>query len=143
MCAAEETCPWMNAATAGGLLGGDVTATVNSSDKSKEDATCDFVHRQGPLVQELMIEVRTMAAPGKDLANFLVRCEKATPLKAIGNEAVVCDVSKPGEIVEQVVGRVRERAFVIRATSDDPRAAQTSFREKAIKAAEQVAGNLF
>jgi len=49
--AAETGCPWMNAATAGGVLGGGVTETVT---KNRDDAICVFV-RDG---MKLSIEVK-------------------------------------------------------------------------------------
>jgi hypothetical protein len=53
------------------------------------------------------------------------------PLKAIGSEALACR----GEAGEQVVGRVRDRAFLVRITTND--------REKVRKVAEMVAGSMF
>jgi len=53
------------------------------------------------------------------------------PLKAIGTEALACR----GETGEQVVGRVRDRAFLVRITTND--------REKVRKVAEMVAGSMF
>jgi len=53
------------------------------------------------------------------------------PLKAIGSEALACR----GEAGEQVVGRVRDRAFLVRITAND--------REKVRKVAEMVAGSMF
>lgn len=138
MCLGEESCPWMNAATAGGLLGGEVTATVTHSSKNREDGNCDFVRRQRSLVYELAIQVETMTPPEK------LSCGgQSTALKAIGNEAYACSLAKEGEISETVVGRVRDRAFIVRASTNDRSALQSSFREKAKTAAEQVAGNLF
>ncbi len=139
----EETCPWMNTATASGLLGGDVTVRVNHASKNKEDANCDFGRQQGTLIYQLGIQVETMASPSA-FGAFVAPCAaEGTRLKGIGNEAFACSLGKYGQLSEQVVGRVRDRAFVVRASTNDPAAAQASFREKVTKAAEQVAGNLF
>ncbi len=135
LCRGEESCPWLNAGTAAGILDGGVSATVTHPRKNKEDATCDFVRRQGSLLYELTIEVETMGTP---------TCSgKTTPLKAIGNEAFACSVDKRGYVFEEVVGRARDRAFTISIDTDDPSVSQSSYREKVRKVAEQVAGALF
>jgi hypothetical protein len=173
LCRAEESCLWLNAATAGGALGGAVTATVSpakahppkvqtanakssagplSADpevagyagNGMDDSDCTFL-RQPPIAGALRIEVRTMSAPAKQFASYKARCgPHAVPLKAIGNEAFACTLNKkPGQLSEQVVGRVRERSFVIRMSIEDPSITQSLLREKAQKVAELVAGNLF
>jgi hypothetical protein len=171
---AEQSCLWLNAATAGGILGGPVTATVvrptstladphtpnakssagpTNANPAKaayassaiDDADCLFVRQPGSTFGELRIEVRTMSEPSKDFAAYAARCgDRVSPLKAIGNEASVCSLNgKPGESSELVVGRVRDRAFVVRLRMDNSSLTPSSLREKARKTAEQVAGNLF
>jgi hypothetical protein len=173
LCRAEESCLWLNAATAGGVLGGAVTATVSpakahppkvqtanaksgagplSADPEvagyagtgMDDSDCAFF-RQPPIAGALHIAVRTMSAPAKDFASYKARCgPHAVPLKAIGNEAFACTLNeKTGQRSEQVVGRVRERSFVIRLSIADPSMTQSLLREKAQKVAEIVAGNMF
>jgi hypothetical protein len=127
---AAEICPWLNAATAGGVLGGAVTdVTVKRAEGG--DGSCDFVRHDGSRVLALRIEVITMRDPSKDFAAYAARCHSGVPLKAIGNEAVACT----DKGAEQVVGRVRDRAFVLRMS--------TGGREKARQIAEQIAGSLF
>ena len=125
---AEETCPWLNAATAGGVLGGPVQTQTAAH-------ACIFESRHG----ELRIQVETIAASHPD------RCSGAAEqLKAIGNEAAACAVeSKDGRMAEQVAGRVRDQAFVIMIATDDRSVSRNLLRDKARKVAEQVAGNLF
>ena len=136
---AAEICPWLNAATAGGVLGGPVAMTVTRA-KTGDDATCDFVRHDGSLLLELRIEVETMPSPAKDFASYAARCHSAAvPLKAIGNEALACS----DEGAEQVVGRVRDRAFLVRIITNDRSSQPSVLREKARKVAEQVAGILF
>jgi hypothetical protein len=173
LCRAEESCLWLNDATAGGVLGGVVTATVShpkahppkvqtanaqssagplSADpevagyagNGMDDADCAFL-RQPPLAGALHIAVRTMATAAKEFASYKARCgPHAVPLKAIGNEAFACTLNgKAGQLSEQVVGRVRERSFLIRLSIEDPSMTQSLLREKAEKVAEIVAGNLF
>lgn len=68
----------------------------------------------------------------------------AEQLRAIGNEAQACTYQgKPGWIAEQVVGKVRDQAFLVRISTKDQSAAPKILREKARKIAEQVAGILF
>ena len=142
---AAERCPWLNAATAGGFLGGAVTNFTVNQGKSGDDATCEFVRHDGSLLMELRIEVETMRSPADDFASYTSRCRSAAvALKAMGNQAVSCAAEAgDGRIAGQVVGRVRDRAFVVRVATSDRSAQPAALREKARKAAEQVAGNLF
>lgn len=143
-CAAQESCPWLNAATAGGVLGGAVTAAITHPGKNKADTTCDFVRKES-VEGELRIEVETMTEPKTQFASLAAKCGPARiPLKAIGNEAAACTLDAKNErISEQVVGRVRDQAFIIRITTNDRAATRSSVREKARSVAEQVAGILF
>jgi|SRR5271163_999848 len=129
--AAEDRCPWLNAATAGGVLGGDVHFTATQS-------SCEFVRQSGALEIALRIEVAPSNSP------HAVCGAGAEPLKAVGNEAQACTYeAKQGWIAEQVVGRVRDQAFLVRISTNDRSAAPKILREKARKVAEQVAGILF
>jgi hypothetical protein len=144
-CAANRTCPWLNAATASGVLEGPVVASVTDSDRNKDDATCEFIRREGSVVVGLRIEVETMKDPTRDFAPFTAQCGlDAAPIKAIGNEATVCSRhGKKGQLSEQVVSRVRDRAFVVRVSSNASGAAASTLRAAAQRVAEQVAGFLF
>jgi hypothetical protein len=123
---AEQPCPWLNAATAAGVLGGDVKSQIS------EDS-CTFTHDSS----QLRIELRPISPPYK------LDCgPNATPLNAIGNEAISCSLhGNNGRMVEKIAGRVRDRAFFIRMTSTD--IARDAIRDKARLVAEQVAGILF
>jgi hypothetical protein len=138
LCHSEENCPWLNAATGGGVLGGSVTMSVSNSD-------CSFVLRPGTNKGSLRIEVRTMSDPGKEFPAYIARCgSQSKPLKAIGNEAILCRVeAKSGGLTEQVVGRVRDRAFVILLSLNDSPVTEDLLRERIRKMAELVSGNLF
>jgi hypothetical protein len=76
---------------------------------------CDFTRGQ----DSLHIEV----------SERLASCPNAKPLKAIGTEAFTC-----GD--DLIVGRVRDKAFLVRLKTKEP-------REKVRKIAELVAGSLF
>ena len=137
---AAEICPWLNTATAGGFLGGPVTSFTVKHAQMGADASCDFVRRNGAAVSGLRIEVETMHSPAKDFTAYAARCHApSVPLRAIGNEAVACTDNG----AELVVGRVRDRAFVVRITTNDRALRPGALRDKARQAAEQVAGILF
>ena len=123
---AETSCPYLNAATASGVLGGPAAAQVSGD-------ACLFTHGSS----ELRIEVQTIKLPYKPGCGL-----NPAPVKAIGNEAYACSGdAKDGTAAEQVVGRVRDRALLVKLASRSiPRAA---LREKARSVAEQVAGALF
>jgi len=137
LCAAKEKCPWLNAATAAGVLGGAVRVNVTQS-------ACEFIRREGSSESILRIEVETLGAP-RAFASRAAQCGTgAEAVRAIGNEAVACTHSdKKGQMAEQVVGRVRNQAFLVRVSTDDRAATPGGLREKARKVAEQVAGFLF
>jgi hypothetical protein len=117
----------LNAATAGGFLGGAVEVTITPT-------SCDFVRQHW----QLRIEVHPADAPH-------VRCESGgEALKGIGNEAQTCAwEGKNGWRGEQVSGRVRDQVFLVRISTDDPTAAAKSVRDKTRNLSEQVAGILF
>ena len=141
-CRAETHCLWLNAATAGGVLGGEVEMSVTPL-TLVGDETCEFTRREGSSVSMLRIVVHTMETPGKEFAAYLAQSHGSTvPLKAIGNEAVQCLGAGDGE--EQVIGRVRDRAFVLtirRGVGDG--AGKGQLRGDTRNMAEQVAGSLF
>ncbi len=131
MAAAEGRCPWLNAATAAGVLGGAVEVTV-------APRSCEFARQAGGRETTLRIEV-TPAAASHD------SCQSgAGQLKGIGNQAALCSYQgKPGWTAEQVVGTVRDQAFLVRISTNDRSATRSTLREKVCGIAEQVAGILF
>jgi hypothetical protein len=142
---AEVSCPWLNSTTAAGVLGGEVQESVTPL-TPQGDTTCDFKRAEHPGVSSLTIAVHTMALPAKDYASYLARCSgTAVLLKAVGNEAVQC-VSNNNSGAEQIIGRVRDRAFVIdlkRSSTGQRTSAANGLSEEARNVAEQVAGALF
>jgi hypothetical protein len=144
ICAASENCPWLNAATAAGALKGSVTFTVTHPGADKTDATCEFIHREGAVLSKLQIEVETMKDPSREFASYTAKCGRnATPLRAIGNEALLCSLRSKNQFSELVVSRVRERAFLVRVSSNSSGPERTELLDKSQKIAEQVAGFLF
>jgi len=146
VCHGQTKCPWINEATAGGILGGTVTATANVNDHG--DGVCEFSRQQGAVVYQLRVSVSMMTDIARQFPTYLAQCApKSAPLRAIGNEAVTCSVEGNADgYAEQVVGRVRDQAFVVTVSSsvqNDPSMTQEMRREKAHLVAEQVAGILF
>jgi hypothetical protein len=143
--ATAQPCPWLNAATAAGVLDGPVTVSVTYFDQDNTDSACEFTHKTDHTIRTLRIEVETMKDLGRDFPRYLAKCgPSAKPLKAIGNEAVICSISgKNQQIAEQVVSRVRDRAFIVDVLSNGHAPERDAARDKARKIAEQVAGFLF
>lgn len=146
VCHAQTKCPWLNEATARGVLGGAVTASIKLGEQGA--GVCEFSRRDGATIRQLRISVGIMNDIPKQFPGYLAQCPpKSAPLRAIGNEAVICNVTdKREQYVEKVVGRVREQAFVVSVSStvqDDPSMTQEMRREKVNLVAEQVAGILF
>jgi hypothetical protein len=145
MCKADAICPWMTAATAGGVLETAVGVVVTHPGSIKEDATCDFTARSGSATRELRVEVLTVSGSGAGLESYIEKCNsKPVALNAIGNEAMSCSIdAENGQHAEQVAGRVRDRVFLIMVRTADASPGQSVLREKARGVAELVAGNLF
>lgn len=163
---AEAKCPWLNAATAGGLLGGEASMTVSAPAEhgtmphtepnvykedqvraDRFDVTCEFSRKADSGVYSLRIVVETMKDPAKEFAGQLAHCPGTTvALRAIGNEAVQC-VAKSGFASgeEIVIARVRDRAFVLTVILPPAAASPTgdALRDDTRNIAEQIAGSLF
>jgi hypothetical protein len=167
-CRAEAKCPWLNAATAAGVLGGDVQMTVSAPvdpgtvkgvgtamypdqvRMDRFDVTCEFSRKMDSALYTLGIVVKTMNDPAKEYASFLTHCESTVALKGIGNEAVQCvmknDGKNPGNAQEQIIARVRDRAFLLTVSRDakmPTTAATNGLHDDTKNMAEQVAGSLF
>jgi len=143
-----ENCAWLNAATAGGVLGGHVTSTVVHT--TPQDTTCEFTRSQGAGISSLRIAVHTMTAFEKEFPAYLTLCgTTAISLRAVGNEAVECTRPDGQDVVtEQVIGRVRDRVFILRwsmpkSTQGIGVQSQDDIRETIRNVAEQIAGSLF
>lgn len=143
--AGTQTCPWLNGATAAGVLGGAVIGKVTNSDQQSSDATCEFALEADPTARSLRIEVDTMKEVTNEFPQYLAKCGRDfESLKAIGNEAVVCSVpGKDDQIVAKVIGRVRDHAFIVDVASKNSGSERAALRDIARKVAEQVAGILF
>lgn len=133
LCKAEEVCPWMNTATASGILGGDAVLKV-------ETGVCTFTAVEHDSNEILRIDVRTVAHPVPELDGLRQQCKGAvTEMKGIGNEAFVCRIGRDA----QLAGRVRDRLFIIRASTNRQSEQPEILIDRVQKTAAQVAGNLF
>jgi hypothetical protein len=130
-----QECPYMNAATAAGIVGGEVKSSFVSS------GVCDFA----TVLTKLRIVVETVSDAASQFRAYAARCEGIrAALPAIGNEAVACSHGeKDGLRVDQVIGRVRDKIFDIQLSTRDHTLTAAGLREKSKLAAEQVSGNLF
>jgi hypothetical protein len=130
-------CPWLNTATASGLLGGPASVHYDGSPEAGS-GVCEFHRAAGKAVFDLRIEIETgHASRASLLADARLRDPRRKELRGIGNEAWSVPASGGGE---WVIGRVRGTAFAVRArTGTDQKVAQAA----ALKAGELVAGNLF
>jgi hypothetical protein len=141
-----ENCAWLNAATAGGLLGGEASMKVTTT--SGFDTTCEFTLKGESAVSTLTIAVHSMAVTREEFPALLAQCGSAgTAMRAVGNEAVECmRATGANEVTEQVVSRVRDRAFTLTWVMPKPAEdaqKQAEIRDKFRNIAEQVAGSLF
>ena len=146
MSRAQEACPWVNQATAASALDATVEMAITHPNADhKGDVACDFVKQQGGTTRELHIEVRTITKAGNEYAAAIAQCvSKPVALKAMGNEALTCNLDANKQRIEQAVGRVRDHVFIIQIKTNEPAwATQDALREKVYKVAEITAGNLF
>lgn len=160
-----------NAKSSAGPMNANAAAP-NYATTSADDEDCTFTRRAGAILEEnarsrlagrrptsgsscfsgaapgglcawseIRIEVRTMYQSRMEFTSRLATCgNDKVSLRAIGNEALACDSGKNSE---QVVGRVRDRAFLVRVTTNDTATDRATLRESAKTAAEIVSGNLF
>jgi len=147
LCQAKNSCAWLNEATASGLLGGDVVGNFAEATQDNP-AVCTFVRQGAGFTRTLRITVEVTADATARLAEVAKVCGAgATPLKAIGNQALVCPADeRKGTMGERVVGQVRNQIFTITMTGTlkgDPLLTRGELKARIYTAAEQVSGNLF
>lgn len=142
---AQTFCPWLNNATAAGVLNGPVTLTMQST--AGNGSICSFRSQKGLAVYDLQIAVHDIKSTSSELATDEVICRAhEVPLKGIGNEAILCPFDSEYLYGEQVIGRVRNRKFIVSVGSNlrkNRAITLDAFQLKAKSIAEQVAGSLF
>jgi hypothetical protein len=144
---AANNCPWLNEATASGLLGGEAVGAFQAA-TPQQPAICTFTERIGGATRTLQIRVETASDSAARLKSLEKSCgSDIAPLPAIGNEAVSCSVDNPGKrTAEDAIGRVRDQVFLIQigsSLSKDPVLTRDNLVTRIHSAAEEVSGSLF
>jgi hypothetical protein len=144
--AQDAHCAWLNEATASGILNGPVTLELETAPDDR--AICVFTHAKSAKdYSALRIMVQPLADVEKAIPAHKSMCtSRPTAVKAIGNEAISCSADVGYSRGEQVIGRVRDRLFVVTVSSTmakDPAMTRQLLRDKARMIAEQLAGALF
>jgi hypothetical protein len=147
ICQMNTGCPWLNVATATGVLQSAESSPMATLAQGSKPA-CDFTYHDATASRELKITVEEVQNPHQAMAAYQARCgSPATPLRAIGNEAVTCAVDSKGKSYgQQVIGVVRDQIFtvtVITSAKKDPAMPREALEEKSRNISEQVAGALF
>jgi hypothetical protein len=144
--AQDEHCAWLNNATASGVLNGSVSLDLETA--PQDQTICTFTNLR---TAKDYSTIRIMVQPLKDMSNVVASHEsqctsRPTALKAIGNEAISCSADVGYSRGEQVIGRVRDRLFIVTVSStmaQDPQMTRQMLKDKAHMVAEQLAGALF
>jgi len=146
----DAHCAWLNNATASGVLNGPVTLELETAPApdQADRAICVFTNAKSAKdYSALRIVVQPLKDVDKAVASHESLCTSpAAAIKAIGNEAIGCAADVGYSRGEQVIGRVRDRLFIVTVSStiaQDPAMTRQLLRDKAKMIAEQVAGALF
>jgi hypothetical protein len=144
---AANNCPWLNEATASGLLGGDAVGVFTQA-AADQPAVCSFVSEAQGTRRTLRITVQvTPDAHARVVAAAQGCGGDAAPLAAIGNESLACAADdRKGALGERALGRVRDQFFTISISGtqkNDPDLTREALKAKIYTAAEQVSGNLY
>jgi hypothetical protein len=147
LCQANLGCPWLNVATASGVLRSSESGTMATLAKGSREA-CSFIYHDANASRELRITMDKVQAPSQAMASYKAHCSgEPSPLRAIGNEAVMCAADIKGQVEgEQIIGRVRDQVFTVTITTSarkDPFMSRDDLKEKTRNIAEQVAGAMF
>ena len=147
ICQMNTGCPWLNVATATGVLRTSEHSPVAILAQGGK-AACDFTYHDATASRELKITVEEVKDAQQAMSAYQARCGvSVTPLRAIGNEAVTCAVdSKDKSYGQQVIGIVRDQIFTVTVTTSarkDPVMPRKALEEKSRNISEQVAGALF
>lgn len=145
LCQANTGCPWLNVATASGVLSSSESGTMATLSEGSR-AACSFDYHDTTASRVLKITVEEGKDPGQAMKAYKAHCGAGTTaLPAIGNEA--CAVEIKGQTYgEEVIGRVRDQIFTVTITTstrNDPSMSRDALEEKTRNIAEQVAGAPF
>ena len=142
---AQTSCPWLNNATASGVLNGPASLKMQST--ADNGSVCLFQYQEGSTVYDLQVAVHDIKLTAGESTTDESRCRShAIPLERIGNEAILCPVNSKDLYGELVIGRVRDKKFIVSVGSNlRTNRAMTleALQLKVTGIAEQVAGYLF
>jgi hypothetical protein len=142
---AQARCPWLNVATASGVLDGP--ATLAMQQPAADETVCVFRYQNQNTVYSLQIEVWAHQDISKGLKMREASCTAPrTALQAIGNEAMLCADDQRSSRGDEVIGRVRDSIFRVSVNTsarNDPAMPRAALEQKARDTAEAVAGSLF
>ena len=114
ICQMNTGCPWLNVATATGVLQSAESSPMATLAEGGKPA-CDFTYHDATASRELKITVEEVQDAQQAMTAYQARCgSSARPLRAIGNEAVTCAVDSKGKSYgQQVIGVVRDQIFTV------------------------------
>jgi hypothetical protein len=140
-------CPWLNVATATGVLRSSEHSPVAILAQGGK-AACDFTYHDPTASRELKITVEEVQDAQQAISAYKARCgSHVTALRGVGNEAVTCAVVSKGKSYgQQVIGVVRDQIFTVTVTTSakkDPVMPREALEERSRNISEQVAGALF
>lgn len=142
---APVRCPWLNVATASGTLNGP--ATLAMQQPSADETVCVFRYENQKTVYSLQIEVWSHQDISKGLKTQESDCTAPeVPVRAIGNEAMLCAEDRKSASGDAIIGRVRDSIFRVSVSTtahNDPAMPRDILEQKARDTAEAVAGSLF
>src|SRR5579859_5289365 len=86
LCQANVGCPWLNVATASGVLRSSQDGTMATLSQGSREA-CRFVYHDATASRELRITTEQVQDPGQAMTSYKAHCSgESSPLQAIGNE---------------------------------------------------------
>jgi len=147
LCHATNKCAWINEATVSGLLGGEAVGAVTEAAPG-QPSVCTFTQQGDKGKRTLRVTVEIAMDSHARLGAIALECgADAVPLRAIGNEAMICTADEDKKRMgERVVGRVRDQVFTITISTslkNDPVLTSDALKSRIYTAAEQISGNLF
>jgi hypothetical protein len=138
-------CPWLNVATASGVLNGPATLAMHQP--AADETVCEFRYGNQKTMYSLQIEVWAHQDITKGLTVQESACTApGTALRAIGNEAILCTEDTKSVHGDAIVSRVRDSIFRVSLTTtvrNDPALPRDVLEQKTRDSAEAVAGSLF
>jgi len=142
---AQNSCPWINAATVAGVLEAKVQTSVE--EMPTKGMKCSFKGLEPSSGRSLVVEVRGITDRDKSFTEAETHCASAaTPVRGLGNEAFECGVDGDGAHGMMMVGRVRDTLFVVTVmmpVHHEQGTAGATLEDKLTIATGQVVGNLF